>query len=67
MSMRGKMWIQIVGAMFFVVITVGEGSGLLRPSFGMPMGWLIYALAAAVMLFEAWRTWRKMKAETKTS
>jgi uncharacterized membrane protein AbrB (regulator of aidB expression) len=61
------MWVQIVGALFFVVITIGEASGLLRPSFGMPMGWIIYALAAAAMVFEAWRTRRKMNEETKTS
>ena len=64
--MRTRMWTQIVGAMFFVVITIGEASGLLRPSFGIPMGWLIYALAAAVMVFLAWRTWRKMETETNT-
>ncbi len=65
--MRTRMWVQIVGALFFVVITIGEASGLLRPSFGMPMGWIIYALAAAAMVFEAWRTRRKMNEETKTS
>jgi hypothetical protein len=64
MGPRGKMWIQLVGAMFFVLITIGEATGLLRPSFGIQMGWIIYALAAATMLFEAWRSWRKMKAET---
>jgi len=61
--MRGKMWIQLVGASFFVIIAVGEASGLLSPSFGMQMGWIIYALAAATMIFEAWRSWRKMKQE----
>ena len=64
LSINGKMWIQLVGAMFFIVITVGEATGLLRPSFGIQMGWIIYAFAAATMLFEAWRSWRKMKAET---
>jgi uncharacterized membrane protein AbrB (regulator of aidB expression) len=64
--MRTKMWTQIVGASFFVIITIGEATGLLSPSFGIPMGWIIYAFAAAVMVFEAWRSWRKMKAETDT-
>ena len=61
---RGKMWIQLVGAMFFIVITIGEATGVLRPSFGFQMGWIIYAFAGATMLFEAWRSWRKVKAET---
>ncbi len=60
------MWIQLVGASFFVVITIGEATGLMRPSFSIQMGWIIYALAAATMLFQAWRSWRKMKQETKT-
>jgi len=59
--MRTRMWVQIAGAMFFVVIAIGEASGLLKPSFGMPVGWIIYALAAAYMAFEAWRIWRKKK------
>jgi hypothetical protein len=60
------MRVQLVGAMFFAIITIGEASGLLRPSFAMPMGWIIYAFACAVMVFLAWQTWRKMKVETKT-
>lgn len=65
-NLKVKMWTQIVAVMFFVFITTGEATGLLRPSFGIPMGWIIYAFAAAVMIFEAWRTWRKMKTETDT-
>ena len=61
------MRVQIVGATFFAIITIGEASGLLNPSFVMPMGWIIYAFAGAVMAFLAWQTWRKMKLETDQS
>ncbi|HDO51379.1 MAG TPA: hypothetical protein ENH05_01420 [Rhizobiales bacterium] len=65
--MRTRMRVQIVGVVFFAIITIGEASGLLKPSFAIPMGWTIYAFAGAVMAFLAWRTWRKMKAETETN
>jgi len=61
------MWVQIVGAVFFAIITIGEASGLLDPSFAIPMGWIIYGFAGAVMVFMAWQTWRKMKTETDQS
>jgi hypothetical protein len=60
------MWTQIVAVVFFAIITIGEATGLMRPSFGIPVGWIIYAFAAAVMIFEAWRTWRKIKTDTDT-
>ena len=60
------MRVQIVGAIFFAIITIGEATGLLKPSFAIPMGWIIYAFAGAVMVFLTWQTWRKMNTETKT-
>jgi hypothetical protein len=65
-KLKVKMWTQLVGAFFFVVITTGEATGLLRQSFGIQMGWIIYAFAAAVMIFEAWRTWKKIQTEPVT-
>ncbi len=59
------MWIQIVGSLFFVAIAVAEASGLKDPTFGISMGWIIFALAAATMGFEAWRTWRKTQTEAE--
>ncbi len=59
------MWIQIVGSLFFVVIAAAEAAGLKDPTFGIPMGWIIFALAAATMGFEAWRTWRKTQAQVE--
>ncbi|MFQ5626116.1 MAG: DUF202 domain-containing protein [Methyloligellaceae bacterium] len=55
------MWIQIGGALFFAAIAIAEASGFKSPTFGLPMGWIIFALAAATMAFETWRTCRKMK------
>ena len=66
-SLRTRMRVQIIGAVFFAIITIGEATGLLRPSFAIPMGWTIYALAGAVMVFLAWRTWHKMNAGTDQS
>ncbi len=63
-NLRTRMRVQIIGAVFFAIITIGEASGLLRPSFAIPVGWIIYALAGAVMAFLAWQTWRKMNTET---
>ena len=66
-SLRTRMRVQIVGAVFFAIITIGEASGLLNPSFAMPMGWIIYAFAGAVMVFLAWQTRQKMNNETDQS
>ncbi len=63
MSLNAKMWIQIVGALFFVAIAVSEAAGLKSPTFGIQMGWIIFALAAATMGFKAWQTWRKARTE----
>ncbi len=63
MSLNAKMWIQAIGALFFVAIAGAEITGLKSPTFSIPMGWIIFALAAATMGFEAWRTWRKTKIE----
>ena len=63
-SLRTRMRVQLVGALFFAA---GEASGLLTPSFAIPMGWIIYAFAGAIMVFLAWQTRRKMKTETETS
>ena len=65
-KLKVKMWTQLVGAFFFAIITIGEASGLLQPSFAIPMGWTIYGFAGAVMVFMAWQTWRKINAETET-
>lgn len=65
-SLRTRMWVQVAGAIFFAIITIGESSGLMKPSFALPMGWIIYALAGVVMVFLAWQTWRKMKIEAET-
>jgi biotin transporter BioY len=64
LSAETRFWIQLAAAAFFVVITVAEMTGLKAPTFGFQMGWIILALAAATMGFEAWRTRRKMNKET---
>ena len=53
--------IQIAGAAFFGAIVIAELSGLKAPTFSFDLGWIIFALAGLVMLFEAWRTKRKKK------
>ena len=60
------MWLQIGAVVFFACIAIAEAANLKSPTFGLAMGWIIFALAAATMAFEAWRTWRKMKIETNT-
>ena len=57
------MWIQIVGALFFIAVALAEATGLKGPTFGIQFGWVIFILASATMGFEAWRTWRKTKTE----
>lgn len=64
MSGTTKFWIQIAGAAFFVGIALAEALGLKDPTFTIPMGWIVFALAAATMGFEAWRTRRKMRSES---
>lgn len=64
MGENAKFWIQVAGALFFVGIALSEALGLKSRTFGFDMGWIIFALAAATMAFEAWRTRRKMKTET---
>ena len=61
------MWLQIGGVVFFACVAIAEVANLKSPTFGFQTGWIIFALAAATMAFEAWRTWRKMNTETKTS
>ena len=63
--MNTKMWVQIVGSMFFVAIALAEATGLKSPTFRIELGWVVFALAAAAMGFEAWRTWRKAQTETE--
>ena len=58
------MWVQIGAVVFFACIAIAEVTNLKSPTFSIQMGWIIFALAAAAMVFEAWRTWRKMKIET---
>lgn len=59
------MWVQIVGSAFFVAIALAEATGLKSPTFRIEWGWIIFALAAGAMGFEAWRTWRKAQADIK--
>ena len=66
-NLKTKMWIQLAAALFFAGITIAEATGLKAQTFGLPMGWIIFVLAGLVMLFETWRTWRKMKTETNES
>lgn len=67
MSLKTKMWLQLLGAIFFAGLAILEAVGLKASSFGPQMGPYILMFGCAVMLFEAWRTWRKMKADTSES
>lgn len=53
------MWVQLLGAAFFAGLAILEVTGLKASSFGAQWGPYILVFGCAVMLFEAWRTWRK--------
>lgn len=55
------MWIQIGGAAVLALLAIAEAAGLKAPTFGSAWGPWVLAGACAVMLFEAWRTRRKMQ------
>jgi len=61
------MWLQIGAVVFFACVAIAEAASLKSPTFGLQMGWIIFALAAATMAFEAWRSWRKINTGTKKS
>jgi len=61
MSARAKLWLQIGGVLFFAGIAIAELTNLKARTFGHPWAPFVFVLASAVMIFEAWRTWRKMK------
>ena len=61
------MWLQIGGVIFFACVAIAEAANLKSPTFGLQMGWIVFALASATMAFEAWRTWRKMNTKTNES
>jgi hypothetical protein len=63
MNLTTRFWIQIAGAVFFAVLLIAELAGLKEPVFAPPFGPVILVLAGAVMLFEAWRTRRKINQE----
>lgn len=67
MTPRTRMWIQLGGAAFFVALAVAELTGLKSPTFGLGWGPYIFAACCAVMLFEAWRSWRKCDGTKETA
>lgn len=61
MDLRGRMWIQIGGAVLLMALAIAEMTGLKGPTFDASWGSWVLMGGAAVMLFEAWRTRRMMK------
>ena len=61
MSPRTRMWIQLGGAAFFVLLALAEATGLKSPTFGANWGVYVFTACCAAMLFEAWRSWRKTR------
>ena len=61
MDLRARMWIQLAGAVVFAAIALAEMTGVKSPTFGAVWGQWVLVGACAVMLFEVWRTRRKIR------
>lgn len=61
MDLRSRMWIQVGGAAVLALLAAAELTGLKDPTFDAAWGPWVLAGGSAVMLFEAWRTRRKMQ------
>ncbi len=59
------MWIQLAGALVFAGLAIADATGLRASVFGAKWGPYILAFGCAAMLFEAWRTWRKLGKDNK--
>jgi hypothetical protein len=61
MDLRTRMWIQIGGAALLALLGAAELTGLKDPTFDAAWGPWVLVGGATVMLFEAWRTRRKIQ------
>lgn len=61
MDLRTRIWVQLGGAVLLVALALAEMAGLKNPTFNAAWGSWVLVGGAAVMLFEAWRTRRRMR------
>lgn len=61
MSNDVKMWVQVAGAVLMAGLAVAQATRLIEPTYDTPIWIGVLGCAALYMIFEAWRTKRKMK------
>ena len=59
-----KFRIQIAGAVLLAGLALAQGTRAMQPAYESPLWIAILAAAAAYMVFEAWRTKRKIDETT---
>ena len=62
MDGQTKYRIQVAGAVLLAGLALVQGTRLMQPAYESPIWIAILAAASAYMVFEAWRTKRKIEA-----